>query len=129
VGGSASLDVISKGRKRTVSLALMAAPETVQREATEIGGNNPFAGATMANLSPAVAEELSIKDTAGVVVMETKAYSPARRFGLQPGDVLVRVNGEPVRNVKQLLDLLRQARGWDFVVRRGGVERRAIVRG
>jgi Do/DeqQ family serine protease len=130
LGGEAVLDVSSKGRKRQIRLALVAAPETTPRDARELAGANPFAGATVANLSPAVAEELSLSDTAGVVIVETKAYSTARRLGFKAGDVIVQLNGTAVRDVRQLGDLVSQRpRAWDLTIRRGGEEFRTVVRG
>jgi S1-C subfamily serine protease len=113
-----------------VRIALVAAPETPPRDAREIDGSNPFAGATVANLSPAVAEEMSLADTSGVVILETKAYSTARRLGLQPGDIILRLNGDAIRDVRQLAGLVSQrARAWDLTIRRGGQEFRTVIRG
>jgi len=130
VGTECDIIVIRHGEKRKATLSLIAAPETVPRNLTEITGANPFAGATVANLSPALAEELSMEEISGVVVVETKAYSTARRLGLRPGDIIVRLNDESVASVKQLVSLLqRQSRGWDLTIRRGGEELRTILRG
>jgi Do/DeqQ family serine protease len=130
VGSDAMLNVVAKGRKREVKIALIAAPETPPRDAREIDGTNPFSGATVANLSPAVAEELSLTETSGVVVLETKAYSTARRLGLRPGDIIAKLNGDAIRDVRQLADLLSQRpRAWDLTIRRGNEEFRTVVRG
>jgi Do/DeqQ family serine protease len=130
VGSDAALDVLTKGRKRQLRLALIAAPETPPRDARELEGAHPFSGATVANLSPAVADEFSLSQTDGVVVLETKAYSTARRLGLQAGDIIVQINGEAVRSARQLADLVsRRARTWDLTVRRGNQEYRTVVRG
>ena len=129
VGGNAELAVTTDGRSRTVQIALLAAPETVPRELKEITGANPFSGATVANLSPAVADELSIEETSGVVVVETSASSTARRVGFRPGDVIVSVNGKAVQGVRDLAELLkRQVRGWDVRIRRGGEDLRTFLR-
>ena len=130
LGSESALDVVAKGRKRQVKIALAAAPETPARDARELDGANPFAGATVANLSPAVADELSLSDTSGVVVLETKSYSTARRLGLQSGDIIVQLNGTAVRSASQLRDLVAQrAKAWDMIIRRGGQEFRTVVRG
>jgi Do/DeqQ family serine protease len=129
VGGTAELDIVNGGRARKAKLALLAAPETVPRDVTEIGGRNPFTGSTVANLSPALAEELSVEEVSGVVVMETEASSTARRVGLRPGDIIVSVNGTLVRSVKELAELMKkQVRGWDLVIRRGGEDLRTFLR-
>jgi Do/DeqQ family serine protease len=129
VGSVADLSVLRNGRSVKINLSLIAAPETVPREVTEIKGANPFSGATVANLSPAVAEEMSLEQTAGVVIIETEAYSTARRVGFRPGDIIVNLNGQAIRNVKQLSELLKQpARGWDLTIRRGGDNIRTFLR-
>jgi len=130
LGSQAALDVIRQGRKRQVSIALSAAPESTPRDLRELEGAHPFAGATVANLSPAVAEELSLSEVVGVAILETKAYSTARRVGLRPGDIIVRLNGETVRSVKQLGELVaRRARAWDLTLRRGGEDLRTVIGG
>jgi Do/DeqQ family serine protease len=129
VGSTAELSVIRKGRPVKINLSLIAAPETVPRDITEIKGANPFSGATVANLSPALAEEMSLEQTVGVVIVETEGYSMARRVGLRPGDIVVNLNGQDVRSVKQLVGLLRQqTRGWDLTIRRGGEDIRTFLR-
>jgi Do/DeqQ family serine protease len=129
VGGKAELTAIRQGRKLNVELELIAAPETVPPDPTELRGNNPFSGATVANLSPALADEISMEEVSGVVVMETKASSLARRVGLRPGDIIARLNGQDISSVKQLVELLkRQSRGWDLTIRRGGEELRTYLR-
>ena len=56
------------------------APETPPREETLLEGDNPLAGATVANLSPALAEELGIDDAwEGVVVVSVGARQRGAR--------------------------------------------------
>jgi serine protease Do len=130
IGSNAPLEVISKGQTRQLKLALVSPPETVPRDVRELDGVHPFAGSTVANLSPAVAEELSLTEITGVVVLETKAYSTARRLGLQAGDIIAKINEAEVRTVTQLRDLLsRRVRSWDLTIRRGDKEYRTVVRG
>ncbi len=48
--GEVSLEILRSGTRRKVSVPLMVAPETPARDARELSGNNPFAGARVANL-------------------------------------------------------------------------------
>jgi Do/DeqQ family serine protease len=130
VGERAELTVLRNRTERKLTLDLVAAPETVPRETTELSGSNPFAGATVANLSPAVAEELSMDEMSGVVVIETEASSMARRVGLRPGDIIVRINDQDIQSVKQLKQLLQtRQRAWELTIRRGGEELQTYLRG
>lgn len=55
-----------------------------------------FTGATVANLSPALAEELGADAFGQGVVVTKVAGGPAAAVGLQPGDIIHAVNGRPV---------------------------------
>ena len=62
-----------------------------------------FAGAKVANMSPALADELQldIMDR-GVIVLAIERGSSAHRSGLRPGDYIVSVNDKPIRTVAEL---------------------------
>jgi Do/DeqQ family serine protease len=129
VGTTAKLSFIRRGKTSDTVLNLIAAPETVPRNLTRIAGQNPFSGATIANLSPVVAEELSIEDISGVVIVETQGGSLARRIGLRPGDVILRLNDSEVSDVAMLVKLLKvSSHGWELTIRRGGEEIETYLR-
>ncbi len=128
--GEVTLEVLRSGTRRTVSIPLMVAPETPPRDVRSLSGNNPLAGAKVANLSPAVADELSMTATKGVVVLETEAYSIARRIGIQPGDIVLEINGEKVATTKALEKLVsKPARVWRMAIDRGGQVIRTAIEG
>ena len=54
-------------------------------------------------LTPELAETFGLKDVEGVIITGVLQNAPAAKAGLRPGDVLVRVAGEPVRHVGELL--------------------------
>ncbi len=109
------------GTRRKVTVALMVAPETPPRDTRDLTGNHPLGGAKVANLSPAVADELSITETKGVVVLETEFYSNARRLGIQPGDIIVEINGEKIESARGLEKALaKSTRVWRMSIQRAG---------
>jgi S1-C subfamily serine protease len=119
--GEASLEVLRGGTRRKLSVALMVAPETPPRDKRDLAGNHPLGGAKVANLSPAVAEELSLTETKGVVVLETEFYSHARRIGIQPGDIVVEINGEKIENARGLEKAMSKGtRVWRMSIQRKG---------
>ncbi len=130
VSGEATLEVLRSGTRSKVTVALGVAPETPPRDLRDLTGANPLGGAKVANLSPAVADELSIADTKGVVVVETEAYSIARRLSIQPGDIIVEINGEKIDSTKSLEKLLgKGARLWRLTIKRGGQLVRTVIGG
>jgi Do/DeqQ family serine protease len=80
-------------------------------------------GMTVAPLTPQVASELELPRTeTGVVVTEVDPGGVAAEAGLQPGDILKKVNGREVRDVPELraaLDARRDAPAL-VLVSRGG---------
>ncbi|HYD31469.1 MAG TPA: Do family serine endopeptidase, partial [Azospirillaceae bacterium] len=84
VGGQAALSVMRGGQTRELSFGLIAPPETPARDTTELKGRHPMGGATVANLSPALAEEIRFEGTArGVVVLAVERGSAAGQVGLE----------------------------------------------
>ncbi|MEY2884768.1 MAG: hypothetical protein RL490_2492, partial [Pseudomonadota bacterium] len=74
------------------------------RQLTPITAQSLLYGVTVANLSPAYAQELGIGlPEEGVVVVEIAGTSPAARFGyLRPGDLIEAVGGQPVATVNDV---------------------------
>jgi S1-C subfamily serine protease len=95
-----------------VPLPLAAAPEARPRELVKIGGASPLSGATVANGSPAVADELGVRlDPLVVVLTEVSRGSRAHRLGFRRGDAILRVDGKDVRSSHELERLLRLTSG------------------
>ena len=131
VGDEAKLSVVRDGTPRTLAVKLVAPPETPAREITEVGGRNPFAGTTIANLNPALAEEQGLDTNAsGVMVRRVKRGSVAHRLGIQPGDLMLRINDRPVASVSDAKSLLsRQSQRWAITVNRNGETMSLVIGG
>lgn len=130
IGEKASLKVIRKGRERTLRIALIAPPEQPPRNITLLEGVQPLSGARIANLSPALAEELDLKSGAlGVIVLEVAGRSPAARLGIKPGDILVDVNGREIKLVRDAVRALKaRSKNWKIAVNRGGKILKVVVK-
>lgn len=132
LGGSIPLKVMRDGRAVALSVPLRAAPEVPLRNETVLDGQNPFSGTKVANLSPALAEELSIDEEAyGVIVLNVHRGSPASRTRfLRFGDIVVAINGERVNSVKHLSNLIDQPwRQWRISIKRGGRILKVVIGG
>ncbi len=121
LGTTVSISYLREGRIGEVNATLRAPPEEPPRNTTPLAGPHLLAGSTVANLSPALADELGISTAArGVIVLEVSARSPARRLRLRPGDVIARVNGHDIERVADLVATLEDAaERWRIAVRRG----------
>jgi Do/DeqQ family serine protease len=121
LGGSAKIGMLRQGRETTATVALQTAPET-PREEVIIRSRSPFLGAKVANLSPALADELRLDATsAGVVIVDVAAGSPAQNIGFQRGDVVVSVNNEAIARTGDLERITKTpTRLWRITLMRGG---------
>jgi len=121
-GADAKMTLVRDGVEKTVSVHLIAPPEVPARDATDVGGATPFAGATIANLNPALAEEVGMATSAtGVMVLRIRRGSIAHRLQIQPGDIILRINDTPVASVADAKRLLSAERlQWRITVNREG---------
>ncbi|MEX2035881.1 MAG: Do family serine endopeptidase [Xanthobacteraceae bacterium] len=131
IGGTAKLGIMRDSKAYTATVALIAAPETVPRDERLIAGGSPFAGLTVLNLSPAVAEEFSYRgEFGGVIVSAVAADSNAARAGFDRGDVIAEVNQVAITSTESLATAAGdETRRWDMVVRRGGRAMQLSFRG
>jgi Do/DeqQ family serine protease len=115
--------VIRRGDKeQTLTVRAEAAPESPGRDERTLKGQNPFDGATVMNLSPAVAQDLGADPFAGKGVLVTKiGQGFAMNAGLRPGDFIREVNGRAINTVADLAAVSAGGgRTWAVTIERGG---------
>ena len=128
----AQASVWRAGATLLLDLPVEPPPEVPPRDLTDITGTNPFSGAQVANLSPALMAEVGYHgDTeTGVVVLQVVDRSLADRFGLLPMDVIQSVNAVTVTDVATLMRLVRNVQPpWNVAIRRGDRTIRAVIGG
>jgi len=124
IGSQATLTVLRDRRQMDLPIRLASAPESPATQKTQLTGAQPLAGATVGNLSPALADQLQLNsDWKGVVILQIRRGSTAQRFGLAPGDIIAAVNGHPVATVDELTEALAGADHWEIAFRRNGETR------
>jgi Do/DeqQ family serine protease len=120
LGGVADIDVQRAGKPVKLTIPLETAPEGGRNE-IEITTRSPFQGAKVANISPAVADEMHLDaDTEGVVVTEIAGDSTAANVGFQKGDIIVAVNNLKIAKTGDLERATRDgSRLWRIRLMRG----------
>lgn len=108
---------------------------TAQRIANQLIANgrvdHPFLGIRMANLTPEMQQRLNanpnspvrVQESSGVLIFQVLPNSPAARAGLQPGDVIRRINGQNITKadqVQQMVESTGIGRTMELEVRRSG---------
>ena len=130
LGGTANLTVERQGRGMTAAVKLESAPDR-PREEIVIRARSPFAGAKIANLTPALAEELRLDASAeGVAIIEVTNGSTAQSLGFKRGDLVISVNGVKIASSRELERLVNNpSRQWSLVILRGGQQINITLRG
>jgi serine protease Do len=100
IGQTATIQVLREGKPLTLSVQIAELPEPQQLAAA--GSAREALGLTVQPMTPVLAQELGVKDKTGVVVARVHEGSPSAEAGLQPGDVIVEANGQPVKTVADL---------------------------
>jgi hypothetical protein len=128
--GVAKLGIVRAGKDVVATVALRTAPEMPREEIT-IRSRSPFSGAKVANLSPALADELQLQNIDnGVVILDVDNGSYASNLGFQRGDVIEEVNGARIGKTKDLDAAAKTPSGaWRIVVMRRGQKISAVFGG
>jgi S1-C subfamily serine protease len=121
LGGTAEVDVQRSGKTTKLSIPLEVAPDT-GRDEIVLTSRSPFQGAKVANISPALADEMHLDaDTQGVVVTELSDGGMAAGVGFQKGDIIVSVNNQKIGKTADLERATKDAsRFWRITLLRGG---------
>jgi serine protease Do len=100
--------------------ARVSLPPDSGRDEELMTGRHPLQGVRVANITPALAEDLQVDVFArGVVITAIDAGAAAARFGFRRGDIVREVNGQEVGSVAALRQALVSPQGWEIVVQRG----------
>ena len=112
------------GTTATLNLRAEAPPATPARDEQVLSGRNPFDGATVVNLSPALADELGVDPFQGPGVMVIRVGRGfSMNAGLRPGDMIRSVNGREIRNVRDLTAAAAagaETGAWQVTIQRNG---------
>ena len=68
-----------------------------------------YLGVVIQPVSYELAEQFGVEVREGVVVSEVRSGTPAAKAGLEPGDVIVEFNGQPVASPRELQGLVEKA--------------------
>jgi Do/DeqQ family serine protease len=121
IGNRAELNILRKGKPQLVAVDLKAAPVAGKDDMRNLSGVHPFDGARVANIGPAVADELGLDDIKGVVIMSVRTGSTANRLGFEVGDVIAQVGRDTVMTVADLEKAVAtRQRLWSLAIKRGG---------
>jgi serine protease Do len=118
-GTNILIKLLRQGREKTVTVSLAALPEMTAGNANRgknsgspNGRTDALEGVTVADLDQSVRQQLNLPvDVLGVVVTDVDQDSNAAEADLQPNDIILQINQQPVRDADAAVKLCAQAKG------------------
>ncbi|MBM4286686.1 MAG: DegQ family serine endoprotease [Deltaproteobacteria bacterium] len=101
-GQTVKLKVVRGGKEQTFSVTIAEMkPEHLSRSPEPEGeAEKSSLGMMVQELTPSLAQNFQIRDTAGVIVVQVEQGSPAFDSGIRPGDLVNEINGVAIQSLK-----------------------------
>jgi serine protease Do len=100
IGSRHKVEIVRDGRLFQADLAVQEAPRERMRKAEapdlESQRTHPLAGLMVDELTPMMAKQIGVPSNSGIVVTDLEEGSLAEASGMQPGDIILEVNRQPV---------------------------------
>lgn len=97
VGKTVNVEVMRKGQKKSVQVQIGELEE--QQEEQEHPQVRPSLGMTVEEITPEAAKVFGLSESSGLVVVEVEEGSPASAAGINPGDIILEMDQEPVKDI------------------------------
>jgi serine protease Do len=102
IGSRHRLDIVRDGKPMQVELVVQEAPreraKKSQADSSSASTSHPLAGVVFDDVTPPLARQMDLSVNSGVVVTDIEEGSLAESSGLQPGDVVLEINRQPVKD-------------------------------
>jgi serine protease Do len=100
-GTEATLGILRDGRQEDYRVVLGEYPENGEKGSTSPAETtHEELGLTVAPVTPDLAQQFDLGDATGLVITAVESGSPADDAGLQPGDLVRKVNGDKVDSTR-----------------------------
>jgi len=116
-GDKVKIGLMRNGKLKiiTVTVERMTDPELAKNGSSNSENNRIRLGMLVENLTPELASKLQTRVKKGAVVKKVQRGMPASRAGIQRGDVVYRINGKDVHDVKGFSKLAKKFNAGDVL--------------
>lgn len=111
VGRKVNVVVIRDKKEINLDVEIGSRPENLEELTSEAISANIWRGIEAEDLTSENLRRYRIEEKRGVVVINVEPNSPADEAGIMPGDVIVEINKEPVKNLSDYERITRQLKG------------------
>jgi len=131
IGTQTQLERLRGGNTQAIAFTVETAPAAGADKIADISGNTRFAGTSVRQLDPALAEAKDLPyDAKGVLITAVEPGSPADQMGLRVDDIVLSLNDISMDTVQAFTSAVAQrVRTWQIILQRDGRVLRSIVSG
>ena len=117
-GSEVKIKLFRDGKEMTVEAELAQRPDTQPASRQEeLSRSNPLSGIEVQDLTPSIARQLNLPSgTQGVVIMDVAPDSSAAEAGLERGDVIQKIDQQPIANVSEFRRAAARAEGKEVLL-------------
>ncbi|MCP1200704.1 DegQ family serine endoprotease [Notoacmeibacter sp. MSK16QG-6] len=122
IGTKAQFTILRNGKEMQIVCTPARAPD-LSANAILLAGEQPLAGAQIADLTTALSQRMQLKGapSSGAVVVGIEKESVAAAYGFQPGDAIVELNGNMIDSAAALKRVVDEgSRFWRISLIRDG---------
>jgi serine protease Do len=109
VGTTVPMQVIREKKTRILKVKIGQRPEDGQEVLA--GADLAWRGIEVSEITSDLSRRYRLRAEEGVVVTKIKPESPAYNTSLVPGDVIIAINNQPVRNLKDYKSVIKGVKG------------------
>ncbi len=116
INQEATVTILRNGKEQNLTLKVGQLPGKRTAAAKPVHPTAGKWGLELRNVTPEIAQQYHLQGEKGVMIAGIKPGSRADGTGLQPGDLILEVNRQPVGSVKDVLTKIKQAPDKDHLL-------------
>jgi serine protease Do len=115
-GTKAEFKIIRDGKEKMLTIKLIEL-QTEEEQETSPASKKDLGFAVM-SLTPRVARRLGLRSREGALITEVQRYSVAERNGLKQRDIILKANGQSIKNEDELIKIVDKLDSGDTLMLR-----------
>jgi serine protease Do len=116
VGKNVTIRAVRDRQEIPVTVKIGERPSEIQDDAGEPEAEKSWRGLEIANITADIARRYRIDQISGIIVTNVESGTPAHEAGIEPGDIIDRINNKPLNNADEFYSTVSSIKG-DALIR------------